>query len=243
MPHAGWYFSGRLAFSVLKCMSLGPSPDTLLIFGHHLRQDSENILMPQGGFETPLGDLMVDEEMGLALAKEFTFQLESINRYYPDNTIELQLPLIKYIWPNTNILPIGLPPRKDSLKIASRAVEIGKGLKRNLKVLGSTDLTHYGYNYGFLPKGTGKAAVNWVKEVNDRAFIDAVLGLDPEAVIKEGVFHHNACCSGAAAAAVKASLDLGANKARLIGYYTSYDVMENDSFVGYGGIVLYQEGS
>jgi AmmeMemoRadiSam system protein B len=39
-------------------------------------------------------------------------------------------------------------------------------------------------------------------------------------------------------AAVAAARKLGAQKARLNDYYTSYDVMPGDSFVGYAGIVL-----
>ena len=39
----------------------------------------------------------------------------------------------------------------------------------------------------------------------------------------------------AAVAAAKAN---GAHKAALMDYYTSYDVMPGDSFVGYAGIVL-----
>jgi hypothetical protein len=30
---------------------------------------------------------------------------------------------------------------------------------------------------------------------------------------------------------------MGATRAQLVGYYTSYDIMPADSFVGYGGVV------
>jgi AmmeMemoRadiSam system protein B len=39
----------------------------------------------------------------------------------------------------------------------------------------------------------------------------------------------------AAVAAAKAN---GARKAKLVDYYTSYDIMPGDSFVGYAGIIL-----
>ena len=39
-------------------------------------------------------------------------------------------------------------------------------------------------------------------------------------------------------AAVAAAKAEGARKAALIDYYTSYDVMPGDSFVGYAGMVL-----
>ena len=38
-------------------------------------------------------------------------------------------------------------------------------------------------------------------------------------------------------AAIAAAQKLGANKAIFVDYYTSFDIMPGDSFVGYGGAV------
>jgi AmmeMemoRadiSam system protein B len=239
VPHAGWYYSGRLAASTIRCLSEGKRPDTVVIFGHHLAERYPNIIMPKGAWHTPLGEIPVDSEMGERLIQEFRFQIESEKGYHPDNTIELQLPLIKYFFKDSMILPIGLPPEEGSLKIAERIVAISQELKRSIRVLGSTDLTHYGYNYGFLPAGAGEKAVRWVKEENDKRIVELMVKMDPRAVMREAKERHNACCPGAAASAIEASLQLGAKKAIAIGYYTSYDVLANDSFVGYVGIVFY----
>jgi AmmeMemoRadiSam system protein B len=105
-------------------------------------------------------------------------------------------------------------------------------------VIGSTDLTHYGNNYGFVVKGTGPAAVDWVRNENDRRVIDAMLAMDPDRIISEALENQNACCGGAAAAAITAAKHLGAQKAQSIAYATSYDKSPGDSFVGYVGIVF-----
>jgi hypothetical protein len=105
-------------------------------------------------------------------------------------------------------------------------------------VLGSTDLTHYGYNYGYAPKGVGKAAVDWVKNENDRRLVDLILRMDAEEVIRESLTNHNACCSGAVAAAIAAAKKLGARQAQKLFYATSYDVRPDNSFVGYVGVVF-----
>jgi len=110
--------------------------------------------------------------------------------------------------------------------------------KSQVKVIGSTDLTHYGYNYGFTSKGTGKEAVDWVRNENDRRVIDAMLALEPEQVIAEARANQNACCAGAAATAIEAGKHLGADCADTIAYATSYDKSPGDSFVGYVGIVF-----
>ena len=111
-------------------------------------------------------------------------------------------------------------------------------LKVSILVFGSTDLTHYGPNYGFAPKGYGPEAVKWVKEVNDKHFVEAALKLDDSGMLKTAHEDQSACSAGGAVAAVAAAKAAGAHKAALIDYYTSYDVMPGDTFVGYAGIVL-----
>jgi AmmeMemoRadiSam system protein B len=48
----------------------------------------------------------------------------------------------------------------------------------------------------------------------------------------------NACCSGAAATAIAAAKQLGAQQGETIAYATSYDKSSGSSFVGYVGIVF-----
>jgi AmmeMemoRadiSam system protein B len=113
-----------------------------------------------------------------------------------------------------------------------------KAKDRRLKIIGSTDLTHYGGNYGYTPKGSGEKAVEWVRSHNDRRVVDALLAMNPEKVIDEGLNRQNACCAGAAATAVSAVQKMGARKAKKLAYATSYDKSPGDSFVGYVGVVF-----
>lgn len=238
VPHAGWFYSGAIACNVIKCLSTGPSPDTMVLFGRHLHPSSSNYLMKEGSWATPFGDLKIDEELGEKLSAEFAFRLETANRYEQDNTIEVQLPFIKYFFPDSKILPIGVPPSPASLKIGERVVELSESLGRKIMVLGSTDLTHYGSNYGFNPKGSGDRAVEWVKKENDKRLVDLILSMDPVGVIHESLESHNACCSGAVATAIAAARRLGARRAEKLLYSTSYDVRPDQSFVGYVGVVF-----
>ena len=238
VPHAGWYYSGKIACNVIKCLGQHSQPDTCIIFGRHLHPGSENFIMERGSWATPLGDLEIDSELVGKLTEEFSFNVETSSHYEPDNTIELQLPFIKYFFPNTRIVSIGAPPKSTSLELAKRAAEISKTLGRKTIVLGSTDLTHYGYNYGYVPKGVGEKAVEWVKNKNDKRVVDLMLEMDGEGVIYESLEKHNACCSGAVGAAIVAAKELGAKRAEKIVYYTSYDIRPDSSFVGYVGVVF-----
>jgi hypothetical protein len=238
VPHAGWFFSGSIACNVIHAISQAGPADVVLIFGMHLHPGSTPHIMPAGGWETPFGSLEVEESLAHDLSLQYKFKIETPERFAQDNTIELQLPFIKYFFKNARILGMGVPPAEISLEIAQKAVALAGKQGLRTKVIGSTDLTHYGFNYGFTPKGTGPDALDWVRKENDQRFIKAMLSMDPGTVIQEGLKNHNACCAGAAGAALAAAKSLGAERGELFAYATSYDRHPNDSFVGYAGVVF-----
>ena len=133
---------------------------------------------------------------------------------------------------------MGLPPRQESLDVARGLADLAAEKGTRLMVVGSTDLTHYGPNYGFTNMGRGEAAVEWVKGENDRRLVERILEMDPHGIIEEALKNQNACCSGAVASAVAAALRMGAVDAEELFYSTSYDTMPSDSFVGYVGVVF-----
>ena len=238
VPHAGWYFSGSIACNVISRLKDQDSPDVIVVFGMHLHPNSRCYLMAEGAWETPFGEIPVEERLAAELAKKFSFTLETPDRFNQDNTVELQLPFIRYFFENTKIVAIGVPPSRSSLDIGRSVIGLAKEMGLTAKVIGSTDLTHYGANYGFTSKGRGQQAVDWVRSENDRRVIDAMLALEPEKVISEALASQNACCAGAAATAIAAAKNLGASQAHEIAYATSHDKAPGDSFVGYVGIVM-----
>lgn len=238
VPHAGWYFSGRVACNVIQWLVDETPPDVVVLFGMHLHADSPNYLMPRGAWETPFGKLTVDQDLADYLIQRFEFQIERTDRFVQDNTIELQLPFVKYLLNPKRIVAVGVPPHVHALGIGRAVVDWARQTGCRLKIIGSTDLTHYGANYGFTPKGSGTAAVDWVRSENDYRAIQAMLAMDPEKVLAEGRRHHNACCSGAVAVAVTAVRNMGATVAKQLTYTTSYEKSPGDSFVGYVGVVF-----
>ena len=238
VPHAGWYFSGSIACNVIHLLKDEHPVDVIAVFGMHLHPSSSRFLMTEGAWETPFGDLEIESRIAKKLTEKYSFTVETPMDFTQDNTIELQLPFIKYFFKDTKIIPMGVPPTDSSLDIGRYAVDTAKALGLRMKVVGSTDMTHYGSNYGFSPAGSGKNALDWVRSENDRKSIDAMLAMNPEAVIKEALANHNTCCSGAAAAAIAAATALGAEKAEKVAYATSYDKSPGESFVGYVGVVF-----
>ena len=238
VPHAGWYFSGSIACNVIQRLLGEKQPDVFVVYGMHLHPRSPNYIMTEGAWETPFGTIEIAQDLAGELAEQFRFEIETPDNFSQDNTVELQLPFIKYFFTSAKLVPIGVPPAKESLQIGKAVVETANRLGLRMNVLGSTDLTHYGHNYGFVPKGTGLEAVDWVKEQNDRSVIDALIAMDPERVLSEAHANQNACCAGAAATALSSAKHLGASQAETVAYSNSYDKSPSDSFVGYVGIVF-----
>ncbi len=238
VPHAGWFYSGAIACNAIACLGSQKDIDTVAVFGMHLHPSSSPYIMHSGAWETPFGPLEIDYELGSELARRFDFQVETCSHFVQDNTIELQLPFVKYFFPSARLVPIGVPPRGESLEIGRTLAGLAREKGLEIVILGSTDLTHYGPNYGFSPHGTGRQALQWVQEKNDRRIIDAICSMDPASVIEEALANQNACCSGAAATALATTKALGADTAEVVAYSTSYEKSPADSFVGYVGIVM-----
>jgi AmmeMemoRadiSam system protein B len=234
VPHAGWYFSGKAAARVFYLAAKAIQPQVVCIFGGHLGGNSPPLLVADDAWETPLGDLPLATEFYAPLAKRLTLREE----YPGDNTIEVQTPFIKYFFPQAKVLALRSPHSATAIELGKAVAAVAKELKISLLAFGSSDLTHYGPNYGFAPKGYGPGAVKWVKEVNDKKFIDEALKLDGAGMLKTAAEDQSACSAGGAVAAVATAKADGAQKGALVDYYTSYDIMPNESFVGYAGIVL-----
>ena len=246
VPHAGWTFSGPTALAVLEAIRSRRSPKTFVLFGAAHRHGAGHALFAQGRWETPLGPIEVDDFLAREiLARTGDLVADDPMAHEEEHSLEVQLPFIRHLFPEAKIVPLTVVPDE-------RAAEVGRAVGRTVQTLdadavclGSTDLTHYGPAYGFAPRGYGAAAVRWVRQENDRRMVDLMLRLDADAAVAEAARHANACGSGAVAATLAAARQLGAERGILVGYTTSYDVLERETgradpsaVVGYAGVVF-----
>jgi len=241
-PHAGWFYSGKTAAKAVS--ALDRKADTVVVIGGHLPAGGlPPLFAMEDAVNTPLGAMTIDVKLRETMYKKIKGRPDQ----YPDNTVEVLLPMVRFFMPNAALLWMRLPADIASFDAGKALAEAVKDLGRNIVVLGSTDLTHYGSNYGYTPKGLGPKALQWVKEVNDRNFIEAVESGDPEAVLERAEQDLSSCSAGAVlgvmgyASAVNAMTGGPRPPARLLEYATSADVMGGgvpDSFVGYAAFVI-----
>ena len=234
-PHAGWQFSGALASAVFA--SLSGDLDTIVIIGGHLAPADGILCAFDAEYETPLGNVPAD----LALASRLKALVPMAEDRWADNTVEVQLPFARYFFPSARCLGMRAPPSPRAGELGRAIAEAARAGSIRVGVVGSTDLTHYGSNYGFAPAGAGAKAVEWVTRVNDRRFIDAVLALDEAGAVERAVGEHSACSAGGAVAAMAFARESGAARGELLDYRTSRDVFPGESFVGYAGVVYRKE--
>ena len=242
-PHAGWYYSGVLAARAVAALAVSAA-DTIAVIGGHNPGNMPVLFAPEQAVQTPLGPMEID----LELCNDFLSRLQknsdldSNEDRYQDNTIEVLLPMVKYFFPKSKLLWLRFPSDIRSVDAGKILADSAEYLKKTLFVLGSADLTHYGKNYQFNPKGSGKEALEWVKNVNDKRFIDAVLAGDANAVLERAEREQSSCSAGAVLGVMgyaPSSKVIPSSKAVLLDYSTSADIMIDegealpDSFVGY----------
>jgi AmmeMemoRadiSam system protein B len=235
VPHAGWYFSGRLAARVFYTLRSKVKASVVVLYGGHLSAEDLPRVVTEEVCETPIGD--IETHTGFVRNLMTSLEMKKESPTSGDNTIEVQLAMVKYFFPEAKLVALRSPLSLKAETLGRKVAEIAKKKGIPIVAVGSTDLTHYGPNYGFLSKGTGPASVEWVKKVNDKGFIDRALRMDAEGLLKHAVENDSACSAGAAISAMATCRALGAEKGVLLDYYTSYDIMPDNSFVGYAGIV------
>ena len=245
VPHAGWVCSGVVAAKVFQLLASSRSPEVVVLFGGvHRYRGREAALFGAGRWETPLGTVEIDSRLAERILGHTNLIVDDPYAHEDEHSLEVQMPFIKHLFPQAKVVPLMVP-------VVKTAHEVGEAVGRTVTaygydalIVGTTDLTHYGPHYGFVPRGIGAKGNAWAKEVNDRRFIDLVCKLKATEVVAEASAQKNACSSGATAATLAAVSALGAAEGILLQHTTSSEVLgarseeEMADSVGYAGIVF-----
>ncbi len=236
-PHAGYIFCGKTFAKVYGALE-GDYETVVILAPNH--SGKGGITTCSGIWQTPLGNLRTDNEFIKELENHDIQDFPEAHLW--EHSIEVQLPWLIYTLKTPRIVPISINPVyfdvKEMKKLGKAVYEVNAKLERKLLVVASSDFTHYGYAYGFVPfKGPVSEILKKMKEL-DMKLVKAIEDLAVERIIEIGS-EGTACGYGAIAAMVQYAKLSGAKEAKLLDYRTSFEVSKStDAIVAYAGIVV-----
>jgi AmmeMemoRadiSam system protein B len=225
-PHAGYIYSGVVAGAVISRVKF---KDTFVILGpNHTGRGKAFSIMTKGVWETPLGEVEIDSELGKLILASSSYLEEDHVAHQFEHSLEVQVPFLQYFKPDVRIVPIVLAHASGATykKIGMELASAIKKSKKGVVILASSDMTHYE------PHETARS--------KDRQAIEAILDLNEDELLKRvDEFDISMCGYAPVVSLICAAKELGAKKAELVKYQTSGDTSgDYSSVVGYAGILV-----
>ena len=226
VPHAGYVYSGPVAGAVYARLEI---PRVVVILcPNHTGRGAAAALDPSEAWRTPLGDVplarpLADRILDLAPAVS-----EDSRAHAREHSLEVQLPFLKYLRPDVEIVPLCLG--EPSLPLCR---EVGEALARLIReesdpllVLASSDMNHYE------PRSVGHA--------KDDLALDRIGELDPDGLFETVLARSISMCGFLPATALLvAARAAGAKRAEVVSRRDSGDETgDPSSVVGYAGVVV-----
>ncbi len=225
VPHAGYFFSGRVAVSTIAKVS---APKNIIMLGpNHTGLGEDFSLSSASSWQTPYGEVAVNQTLSKKILNAGTYIKEDPLAHKAEHSLEVELPILQYFFESFQIIPIccNLADEQCYKKVAA---QIYSGIKDDLAgtlILASTDLTHY--------------ESDQIARKKDRKVIEAIVELNPEKLIKITEGNKITMCGIAPVAILLLCLKSKLKKAEVVLYQTSGDATgDYDSVVGYTGIIL-----
>jgi AmmeMemoRadiSam system protein B/uncharacterized protein (TIGR00296 family) len=224
-PHAGYMFSGSTA-AVSYEFARKFSPKRIFLMGPSHYVGFQGVaLSPDSVFETPLGDLTLDRNAIDDLLQYPMFE-ESREVHQREHSLELQLSFIRKAFGEVQLVPliVGMLPDASEVRL------IGQIIRRYLRdddlVVVSSDFTHYGPRYDYVPFKSEDAPEK-VKALDLEAF-ECLKDADLERFME---FHDRTQCTicGFYPSAVLLSMLPAGSEGHLLQYRTSRDTAGEDS--------------
>ncbi len=222
-PHAGYPYCGEAMAWSYKEIAESQFPDFYLIIGTDHNGLGNSVFIED--FETPFGLVKTDIEYTKKLVEEGFKETKNTT----EHSIEVQLPFLQFV-------------SKDKLKdLKIVAITVNEKIRlpktdKSFIIISSSDFTHYGPNYGYVPfiynkkenlYKLDKDAIKFIQELNTEGFLKYVK--EKEATI----------CGYNSIGTLIENCKEKCERGILLQYYTSGDVINNyNNAVGYAAMVF-----
>ena len=227
-PHAGYLYSGPVAAYAYKTLSGYDYSTVVVISPSHRASFPFVSVWPEGGFETPLGIIDVDESLcGKLLQSTKTFK-DDRRAHTAEHALEIQLPFLQSVLGSFKLCPL-IMGRQDYSLCESVANALAREIDNpgDVLVVASSDLSHF---------HSSKKAESMDSKVAGliEAFDVAGLRCDLEDSEIE------ACGGGPIMAALLYAQETGRTNTRVLRYaHSGHITGDNASVVGYLSAVIY----
>jgi len=223
-PHAGYQFSGACAAWAYKEIAESEFADVYIIIGPNHSGSGNFVSM--AGYETPFGLARVDQEFTKALLEKNTDLTVNEQAHEGEHSIEVQIPILQFATKDKmhelKIVPIILSSI-DYNKLALDLKETILESAKKVMIIVSSDFTHYGHNYHYIPFSTDVKKGIYAM---DRKAIDYIEKLDADNLLGYIDELQGTICGAFPIAVLLKSLKKA--KVELLQYYTSAD-LESDT--------------
>ena len=179
IPHAGLEYSGVVAAAGWRLLGHGPGvpPPTVVLLGtNHVAGGLDGVAAwDAGSWQTPLGDLAVDADLARAvvqLGPPFTIDRRA---HDGEHSIEVQLPLLQAVAPESRIVPlsVGMGPGDRAIAAGGRLGALlasHRDAGQRIVLAISSDMAHYPSSHA--------------AELVTEELLPSILGLDPEGLAR-----------------------------------------------------------
>ena len=150
VPHAGYKNSGHVASSAYQSLKKDSIKRVVILAPSHFISFHGVALPTYTTYKTPLGSIDVDTQVVKNLSSQPSFHYYA-SAHQPEHAVEIQIPFIQtYLNDDVSIVPliVGGITKENAYEIAD---VLKKYLDDETLLVISSDFTHYGKQFGYVP--------------------------------------------------------------------------------------------
>ncbi len=231
VPHAGYIYSGPVAGYAYKLIKEVSAERIILLGPSHQYPLDGPVLYGEGVFSTPLGEVRINSELTDKIKKRCPSINVSREAHEMEHSLEVQLPFLQVALSRFEIVPVLVPPHRDSWDEEGLAKALAELLKEDngLILLASSDMSHY-HPYKEARR-IDEGTLKLLKEMSIKKLGDG---------ISSG--RNELCGDGAVLVGLLAARDFGGDGVEVLSFANSGDTQgDKTRVVGYTAIAVYKK--
>jgi len=242
IPHNNYEKAGYCMAHAFKKIIENSDPETIVIIGpDHDDFGMTASIFPKGEFMTPLGNAAIDEDFNQSLMKSPDITPDELN-HSDEYSIEMMLPILQHYYKEKmpKIVPILINSRPENEQLESVAkaiynswIESGK----RILFIASTDFSHVGLKYGFIPFADRGKELNEKIKIIDKEIAQKICELDIKGALESAKKQRLNICGLNSVIIIMHILSKMESKkinGQILSHYTSADLNKDyDNFIDY----------